>query len=313
MNRRVLESLIKAGALDSLGERATLLHNVNRILALAQREQRLRETGQATMFDLWGEAVATPMSSLELEAATTSTREKLVWEKELLGVYLSEHPFSQFADKPAPENTTLCGQIDAEMVGQTVRVAGMVASLHLSFTRERQTFASATLEDLTGSIEVMVWPKVYANTKDLWQEGNILLVEGKLRLRDDRLQLSCDSVRRYQPQAAPAEEAVAAPPQPVEEAPAVEEPVAAPPPQSCCLVITITQTADEASDAACLHKVIDALKDFPGQDVVKLRISNEEKIINLKLANVSVGYCPELHQRLVALVGEKGLQVGTVS
>ncbi|GAG93394.1 unnamed protein product, partial [marine sediment metagenome] len=165
VNRRVLESLIKVGALDCLGSRGTLLHNTNRILSLAQREQHLRETGQSTMFDLWGEAMPVPTPSLDLEAADISTGEKLAWERELMGVYLSEHPLSAVAAKIASENTTLCGQIDAELVGQTVVVAGMVASVHSLFTRDRRPFVSAVLEDLDGRIETMVWPKLYSDTR----------------------------------------------------------------------------------------------------------------------------------------------------
>ncbi len=310
VNKRVLESLIKAGALDSLGDRGSLLHNTNRILSLAQREQRLRETGQSTMFDLWGEAVPAPMPSLDLEAADVSVKEKLTWERELMGVYLSEHPFSSLIGKVASETTTLCGQVDAELVGQNVVVAGMVASARYLFTRDRRPFASAVLEDLDGRIEVMVWPKVYADTRDLWQEGNILLVEGKVRLRDDRVQLNCDSVRRYQPEALPVEEVVTPP----GEAPLVAEAAIAEaaPAESRRLVISITQTSDEDSDVAYLRKLISTLRDFPGQDEVSLRITNEEKIINLRLSSIYANYCPELHQRLVELVGEDGLRVETV-
>jgi len=310
VNKRVLESLIKAGALDSLGDRGSLLHNTNRILSLAQREQRLRETGQSTMFDLWGEAVPAPMPSLDLEAADVSVKEKLTWERELMGVYLSEHPFSSLIGKVASETTTLCGQVDAELVGQNVVVAGMVASARYLFTRDRRPFASAVLEDLDGRIEVMVWPKVYADTRDLWQEGNILLVEGKVRLRDDRVQLNCDSVRRYQPEALPVEEVVTPP----GEAPLVAEAAIAEaaPAESRRLVISITQTSDEDSDVAYLRKLIDTLKNFPGQDEVSLRVTNEDRIINLKLSNMRTGYCPELHQRLVELVGEDGLRIETL-
>jgi len=187
MNRRAMESLIKAGALDCLGDRGTLLQNIGRILALAQREQHLKETGQSTMFDLWGEEVSAPLPSLDLPSADIATKEKLGWERELMGVYLSEHPFSAFASKAAAGNAFLCGHIDAELVGQTIPVAGMVASVHNSFTRDQRPFASAVLEDLDGRLEVMVWPRVYADTRDLWQEGNILLVEGKVRMRDDQV------------------------------------------------------------------------------------------------------------------------------
>jgi len=300
MNRRAMESLIKAGALDCLGDRGTLLHNVGRILALAQRQQQLKETGQSTMFDLWGEEVSAPLPSLDLPPAEITTKEKLGWERELMGVYLSEHPFSAFAGRAAAGNAYLCGHIDAELVGQTIPVAGMVASVHHSFTRDRRPFASAVLEDLDGRLEVMVWPKVYADTKDLWQEGNILLVEGKVRMRDDQVQLSCDNVRRYELEPSPAEQPAA-----------VQEPESPPPPKSQRLVISLSQTSDEASDTAQLNKLVDILRIFPGEDEVNLSVINGEKIINLKLSNIYTNYCPQLHQRLVELVGEEGLKVET--
>jgi DNA polymerase-3 subunit alpha len=291
INRRVLESLIKAGALDCLGDRGTLLGNVPRILALAQREQRLRETGQSTMFDFWGESMPTPMPSLDLQPAEMPMKEKLAGERELIGVYLSEHPFTAFAAQVASENTILCGHIDAELAGEVIVVAGMVASVRQSFTKDRRPFASVMLEDLDGRVEVMVWPNVYATSRELWEEGNILLVEGKVRLRDDRIQLSCETARRYQPEAPPAAE-----PEP-------------PPPQARRVVISISQTADKESDAVYLHKLVEALRGFPGDDEVNLCVTNEERVFNLRLSNIYINYCPELHQRLVELVGEGGLRV----
>jgi len=309
VNKRVMESLIKAGALDCVGSRGALLNSIDRILSLAQREQHLRETGQSTMFDLWGKTMPVPIPSLDLPADDIPIKEKLTWEKELTGVYLSEHPFSSFASKMTSEKTTLCGQIDAELAGQTVVVAGMVASVHHLFTKDRNPFISATLEDLDGRVEIMVWPKVYADTRDLWQEGNILLVEGRVRLRDDRVQLNCDKVSHYQPEAVRGEGVVTA--QPSEPPVATEESTA---PATLAkrhrLIISITQTSDEDSDLAYLHKLIDTLKDFPGQDEVTLRVKTGEKVDNLKLP--STGYCPELHQRLVELVGEDGITVETM-
>ena len=309
VNKRVLESLVKTGVLDCLGSRGALLQSVNSILSLAQREQHLKETGQATMFDLWGEKMPVPMPGLDLPAADISVKERLAWEKELMGVYLSEHPFSAFADKISAE-TTLCGQIDAELAGQTVEAAGMVVSVRYLFTRDQRPFASAILEDLSGSIEVMVWPKVFVNTRDLWQEGNILLVGGRVRVRDDRVQLNCDNVRYYQPEAAPAEEAVT--PQPGEVPVVAEETItAAAPVESRRLLISLAQTSDAESDIAYLNKLINILKDFPGQDEVSLQVTNEEKVFNLRLPNLTTNYCPELHQRLAELVGEDGLRLKT--
>jgi DNA polymerase-3 subunit alpha len=298
LNRRAMESLIKAGAFDSLGDRGALLASIGRIQSLAQRELHLRETGQSTMFDLWGESQPTPMPSLELEEAEISTKDKLAWERELMGVYLSEHPFAAFASKVVEDNTVLCGHIDAELAGQSVRVAGMVASVHQSFTRDRRPFASVVLEDLDGRVEVMAWPDVYAGTRELWQEGTIVLVEGKVRVRDDRVQLSCDNVRRYQLETAPEK----APPE------VVEKPK--PPPRSR-LTISIKQTENIDDDVACLNKLVDTLRVFPGEDEVSMCVVSGDRVVNLKLSNIYTGYCPELHQRLVALVGEEGLKVVT--
>jgi len=310
VNKRVMESLIKAGALDSLGNRGTLLHNINSILSLAQREQRLRETGQSTMFDLWGEVAPVPLPSLDLAPTDISDKEKATGEKELMGVSFSERLFIPTGTGAGVE-TTFCGQVDAELTEQNVVVAGRVVSVRPLFTRDNRAFASAILEDVSGQVEVMVWPKVYASTKELWQEGNELLVEGKVRLREDRVQLNCDSVRRYQPEAAQSEEVIT--PEAEETPPVVAEETLNSTAQTRnhCLVISIAQTSDEDSDIACLRKLIETLKDFPGQDEVTLCVWSNGKIDKLKLS--STGYCPELRQRLVELVGEDGLRLESLN
>ena len=305
LNRRTLESLIKAGALDCLGNRGSLVQNIGSIMSLAQREQRLRDTGQSTMFDLWGEEVPTPMPGLALEPAEIPVRDRLTWEKELMGVYLSEHPFSALAGSVTSPNTTFCGQIDAELVGQNVKVAGMVASVRSLYTRDGRPFASAVVEDLDGRVEVMVWPKVYAETKDLWQEGNMLLVEGKVRLGNDEVQLSCDSVRDYQPEVAPAE--VPAPSEPVVAPVTAEEP---PDPEvSHRLVINLTQSSNKDSDLERLQRVIDTLKEFPGHDRVSLQVTYESRVTHLRMPDLATSYCAELGERLAELVGEEGVRV----
>jgi DNA polymerase-3 subunit alpha len=321
MNKRVMESLIKAGALDCLGNRGTLLNNINEILSLAQREQKSREAGQTTMFDLWGQQVETPVSPLELAEAEVPVKDKLAWEKELMGVYLSEHPFSAFADKIAAENTILCGQVDSEMAGQTVLVAGMVASVTHLMTKQQKSFVKATLEDLDGSIEVMVWSDVYSGTTELWEEGNIVLVEGKVGVRDDGIQLSCKKVSRYEPGKQKPEKTSATTAKPVSAAETrpvangnVYKPEEKPAPrQRHKLIVTIQDSGDSEKDANCLRRVVYTMKEFPGQDEVSLRIPNEGKIVKLKIANLNTDYTPELRHRITELVGEAGLKVESIA
>ncbi len=307
VNKRVMESLIKAGALDSLGNRGTLLHSINSILSLAQREQRSRETGQSTMFDLWGEVAPVPLPSLDLAPSDVSDKEKASWEKELMGVIFSEQLFIPVGSEAGVE-TTFCGQVDAELAEQSIVVAGRIASVRYLFTKDNRAFASAVLEDVSGRVDVMVWPKVYSETKELWQEGNELVVEGKVRLRDDRVQLNCDSVHHYQPETVQGEEAIAPRLDKTPLAVAKETiKSSAAPAKSYRLIISITQSNDKDSDIIGLRKLIETLRIFPGKDEVTLCVNSGGKLERLKLSNT--GYCPELHQQLVELVGEDGVRV----
>jgi len=307
VNRRVMESLMKAGAVDSLGDRGTLLNNVSRVLSLAQREQRLRETGQSTMFDLWGETAPVPLPELDLAPAEVSDREKAAWEKELMGVSFSEKPFNPVL---SGAEAMFCGQIDAELAGQNVVIAGRVTSARYLLTRDGRSFASAILEDFSGHVEVMVWPKVYAENGELWEEGNELVVQGKVRVRDDRVQVNCDSARYYQPAEEKEPESAAGPAEPEVPAEAVATTTA--PADRHRLVINISQTSDESGDVARLNKIMAVIKDFPGQDEVQLNIVNGGEATSLRLSNIFTNYCPELHQRLAELVGEDNFRIETV-
>ena len=298
VNRRVLESLIEAGALDSLGERGTLRHNVESLLSLAQREQRRRETGQATMFDLWGQTVPTPLPSVELSVAEVTAREKSAWEKELLGVSLSKPLFGS-----RKLGTVLCGEIDLGMDGQAVIVVGEVAGAIPLFTRDHRPFVKVAFEDISGQVEVIVWPNVYEKTRDLWQEGNTLQLEGKVKLRDERVQLNCNRVQVYQAEKTSAETAVVAETVPTTVGMTVEK---------RRLVISLVETRNEGGDVARFRQVIDVLKDFPGGDEVDLCVNSDGEVVNLKLTNITTDYCLVLHQRLAELVGEEGLRVEKV-
>jgi len=310
VNRRVMESLIKVGAMDSLESRGTLLNNVSRILSLAQREQRLRETGQTTMFDLWGEKASVPLAELDLTPADVSDREKAFWEKELMGASFSEKPFSPvFSGKYG--NAVFCGNIDVELDKQVIVTAGRVISARYSFTKKNESFAIVVLEDVGGQVEVIAWPQVYNQTEEFWQEGNELVVQGKVRTRDDEVSVVCDRVSFYEPPGDEEEPVVTAEPA-APEAPVEAVAASIPTEKRCRLVINISQTSDEDGDIARLNRIMGVLRAFSGQDEVQLNITNGGEDTSLRLANIHANYCPELHQRLVEMVGEEGFWVETV-
>ena len=198
LNKRVLESLVKAGALDCFGRRNQLLAVLDRIIGVAQQTQRAQEVGQASLFDFLPVEEHEHASAVLLpDIPEVPSKEKLAWEKELVGVYVSEHPLQRVAR--ALEGTVItCGDVDEELVGKKVRLAGMVRGLKQLMTKRREPMAAATLEDLHGTVEIVVFPRVYERTRELWEEDAILVVAGKVDSRDERLQVVVDSAEPYQ-------------------------------------------------------------------------------------------------------------------
>jgi DNA polymerase-3 subunit alpha len=196
------------------------LTNLDRLVSMAQREAKLRESGQATMFDLFGDQVSTPMPALELEPSPVPRAEELAWEKELLGVYVSEHPFtaaagtlSTYVSAVASELSDAPGQVSADddegsapvaasaplpPQGRDVVIAGMVGNTRRLYTRDSRAFCAAEIEDMSGAVEVTVWPEIYERTQELWMEGNILLLQVRQRERNGRIGIAVQQVELYQ-------------------------------------------------------------------------------------------------------------------
>jgi len=291
VNKKVVESLIKAGALDSLGQRGSLLAAIDRIVSLSQREQRQRLSGQSSMFDLFGNNVDVPLTALDLEDFDVMLQEKLSWEKELMGLYFSEHPLTAMASRLAEHATVLCGEINNEMAGEKVIVAGMVTAVRHVTTRTNRLFIIVTFEDLNGSIEVTVWSDVYSQTQDLWMDGSILLVEGYIKVREDRANINCTKVSRYEPE-------------PIKPEPVKLEPTK---PENGrknnhvkprTLIINIRQSDDSQKDLEYLQKLMGVLRKYPGKDSVQLAIRRGDEITRMEVPDTKVDYCEELQNEL---------------
>jgi DNA polymerase-3 subunit alpha len=192
-NRKMLESLIKAGAFDFVGrDRAELYDCIDESLASAAAAHRDRTAGQVSLFDDETHAATTRKRTV----TPWSDHEKLSYEKELLGFYVSGHPLDEYVDLFAAKNYQPISSLgDLEDRAQ-FRTGGAIAQVEKKFTRkEGKPFAVIWMEDLTGSIEVVVWNDVYVTVSEILTPGRVIEIRGTIDTRGDSLRATAQKLR----------------------------------------------------------------------------------------------------------------------
>ncbi len=185
VNRKAIESLIKSGAFDRFEERGVLLHNIETLLAYGVKKQKEVASGQT---DLFGNAVVDkqnygPQLVLTKGSGGYSLRDYLQWERELLGLYLLQHPLESFKDL-FDEQTMPINKLSADMDGKRVVIGGAVESSRIITTKNGQAMAFVKLSSLHGDIEIILFPSVLQQTIDLWTADAIVIVKGKVSSKD---------------------------------------------------------------------------------------------------------------------------------
>jgi DNA polymerase-3 subunit alpha len=187
VNRRVLEALVQSGACDSLGERARLLAVLDHAVSRAERARRDRESGQTSLLDMVGAGadgeVAADDYGLSIDVAPMGGEEKLRLEKELLGLYLSDHPLRRISKELAERSDTQAVEVTSALQDTEVRVAGLVREVRRVVTRKGQIMAYASLEDLTGTVDVVLFPRVFEQARLLFEPDKVVVVQGKVDAR----------------------------------------------------------------------------------------------------------------------------------
>jgi len=280
-NKKTIESLIKAGAFDSLEpERSQLLDNYNRLLDIAQRKKREKEEGQ---FSLFGEQTPDLELCEQNNASMLTGEEKrkiLDYEKEMLGVYVSDHPLAEWRNLLASHVDIETSQISEEMDRSIITVGGIVTRLNKRFNKNGEPWATFILEDFSGNIEVLVFPKKYEVYRELLSDSAIVLAKGRVDLRDNSRRLLADEIRPL--------------------------PKTGEKPKALRLSIEASKFTEE------LSKLIkETLMDYPGEIPVHLVIfENGCESSTIKLGDLySVQTESDLIARLKALLGESYVKI----
>ena len=194
LNRRVLESLVRSGSFSSFCSRAQAMAVLDQVLDIATRRQKDRLSGQFSLFDLdedMNERVSFPQVPDFLD------REILDMEKEYLGLYLSGHPLSSVLPQIQSyisSDILTCLEGEEE---KKVALGGLVSGFRQNVTKKGEMMASFVLEDLTGGIEVLVFPRAYAQT-GLFQNDQVVVVVGRFNIRDDEKKLFAEKITKLE-------------------------------------------------------------------------------------------------------------------
>jgi DNA polymerase-3 subunit alpha len=177
LNKKSLESLAQAGALDGFGiDRGVLLFNIENVLGFLRQHKEKKTTNQHSLFS--GTMIVLDAKVTFKDCPDATLDQKLKWEKNLLGIYLSSHPFAFYESRMKGKLTMLSDVEACERDGWVV-VGGVVATLKKKITKKGSVMMFVSIEDTTSMMELLVFPKTYEQTKDMWVEGAIVCVVGK--------------------------------------------------------------------------------------------------------------------------------------
>ena len=199
VNKKCIESLIRAGAFDNMGKtRCTLIASYEQIIDTIADSQKKNFTNQITMFDISNsEEDIQKMKYNYMEMDEFSEKELLSMEKEMLGIYISGHPLEKYRkqlDEVTNFNTVQIEETMEQMTagekcdlqdGQSVKLAGVITKIKKKFTKSNKVMAFVTIEDLYGSCELIVFESCYNKCSNLLIEESLILCEGRISIRDE--------------------------------------------------------------------------------------------------------------------------------
>lgn len=190
LNKKSLEALIKCGAFDAFNERKKLLVNIEELLKYSKDLGKKNNSSQIGLFDSYSNLA--PLKLAQAEPA--SKKEKLAWEKELLGLYTSEHPASEYREV-MEKKSLLIQKVKPSLVGQKIVVGGLIAGIQKHVTKTGRLMLFTKLEDWANKIEVVVFPDLLEKNPEIWTEDKMLVVQGRVDNYGGNLKIICDAAQ----------------------------------------------------------------------------------------------------------------------
>jgi DNA polymerase-3 subunit alpha len=257
-------------------------------MQFGKNERAAKERG---MMSLFGEMEVNPLAfafTLATDAREIPRKQILEWEKELIGLYLSRHPLAYLSACLKDVVTATTAEITEEADKQKVVLGGTITEIRRIITKKGDTMCMAQLEDVSGSIGVTIFPRLYEHVADWLIKESVVIVRGEVQVRNDEAGIICNSLEPLK---------------------AAEEEIER---KHYQLWITIHLSGEDersvSNDIMKVQELSTCLRAYPGRDLFELLVENEEWRVRLTPAENTVGYSRELHERIEAILGKNSIE-----
>jgi len=284
LNKKVIESLARAGALDQLAERNQILAGMEVILKFIQNQNKQRVSNQLGLFGKQDGASKFSIIDSFPKVPEAEKNQRLIWEKELLGMYISEHPLSEFSDILNDESITKVETLSVLNKNEVVSIAGINLKVQKIMTKNGAEMAFALLEDLSGQIEVVIFPKTFDQYSFLLQKDAPIVVAGKISDKDGVPKILADKIQN------------------IAEIKKIRETISKE--QAPKLYLTLSKTHNKET----LLEIKKMIEECPGETEIILRLPKNGQYKAIK-ANKKVTVTEELLARLGEILGNKNIDV----
>ncbi len=194
LNKKTLQALAYCGALDEFDDRNQIAENFEEIVTFAKHCQRSVSNGQTDIFGDMSDEESGDTGFHLHKAAKSTPAQKLKWEKEFLGMYISGHPLKGLK-KYIHKKGNLIGELEEKNLGKTVKLVGVVSGIRKILTKSGEYMVTFTLEDPTGMVGAVMFPKIYSKLSSVIVEDGLVAVSGKFEYRRQQYQVSCDAAK----------------------------------------------------------------------------------------------------------------------
>ena len=290
VGKGAIETLIKAGAMDSLGDgthakRHVLMASVESAMKFGKSERMAKDGGFMSLFGDMAEVSNAIEFQLTTNAKEIPRNELLNYEKELLGLYISKHPLSYLVEALKERVKYTTTQIGEELAKQKVTLGGMLTDVRRITTKKGDLMCVARLEDVSGSIGITVFPRAYEQKPDIWQDKAVMLITGEVQMRNDEPTILCDKAELFE---------------------GLDEEMNR---KQYDVWVTLKLSGNDdlavSNDKMRVDSIYTCMRNAPGRDHYYLLVENGEWKAHLTPSNNTTHYTPEMRERLVSIL--KGL------